>query len=267
MIRLAFIVPILLGCAATLQALAGEETHTIAGQEAGFYFSGRNKPTLVLWHQFDLQTALGIPAGRDSWGGLLQHARGQSLKSQYNILAVDHPWFEAAAARQFEWRRFAQLVFEMHDFLRRRGLRGAVYTMGASAGGALAIFHCDLLPSACQGVVAVGAYHRFDRVDVAGLVLEDCFHGIDLLALNSPGDGLASLQEHVRRSACANISALATAGSDLHGMAWLLGTTGRWHRLAENQPVLRPGATAGAAVQSRRCLCYTVRARHVHTRG
>lgn len=222
MIRLAFIVCFILGSAAPMPALADEETHTIAGQEAGFYFSGLNKPTLVLWHQFDLQTALGIPAGRASWGGLLQHAHGERLQAQYNILAIDHPWFNPAAARQFTWRRFAQLVFEMHEFLRQRGLRDEVYTMGASAGGALAILHCDLLPSACRGVVAIGAYNRFDEVNVAALVLEDCYYGIDLLALNSPGDGMASLQEHVRRSTCANISALATVGSDLHGMAWLL---------------------------------------------
>ncbi len=217
-----FIVIVFFGWAASFQALDGEETHTIAGQEAGFYFSGLNKPTLVLWHQFDLQTALGIPAGRASWEGLLQRAQGERLQAQYNILAIDHPWFNPAAARRFERRRFAQLVFEIHAFLWRRGLKGEFYTMGASAGGALAILHCDLLPSACQGIVTVGAYNRFDEVNVAKLVLEDCYHGIDILVLNSPGDGMASLQEHVRRSSCANISVLATAGSDLHGMAWLL---------------------------------------------
>ena len=236
MLRLAFIVSLILGCAAPMPALAVEETHTIAGQEVGFYFSGLYKPTLVLWHQFDLQTSLGIPAGRASWEGLLQRERGESLQSQYNILAIDHPWFNPAEARQFTWRRFAQLIFKIHNFLRRRGLRRAFYTMGASAGGALAIFHCDLLPSACQGVVAVGAYNRFDGVNVAALVDEDCFHGIDLLALNSPGDGMASLQEHVRRSECANIGALATVDSNLHGMAWLREQPANgavWRRLSQ----------------------------------
>ncbi len=236
MLRLAFIFSLFLGCALPIPALAVEETHTIAGQEVGFYFSGLDKPTLVLWHQFDLQTSLGIPAGRASWEGLLQRERGERLLSQYNILAIDHPWFNPAAAQRFTWRRFAQLVVEIQDFLRRRGLWGGIYTMGASAGGALAILHCDLLPSACQGVVAVGAYIRFDEVDVAALVDEDCFHGINLLALNSPGDGMASLQEHVRRSECANIGALATNDSNLHGMVWLLEQPANgavWGRLSQ----------------------------------
>ena len=36
-----------------LAALEGETAYRIAGQEVGWFFSGVDKPTLILWHQFD----------------------------------------------------------------------------------------------------------------------------------------------------------------------------------------------------------------------
>ena len=82
-------------------ALEGETAYRIAGQEVGWFFSGADKPTLILWHQFDQQTWLGIGRGRDSWESLLAAERGERFKDRYNILALNHPWSDADAAAEF----------------------------------------------------------------------------------------------------------------------------------------------------------------------
>ena len=219
--KLATVVLLVASLGLPVAALEGEATHRIAGHEAGWFFVGADKPTLVLWHQFDQQMWLGIPPGRDSWHDLLSANRGDRFKGSYNVLALNHPWRDAEAASSFSEGRLRVFVSKIHNFLRRRGVSGDIYTMGASAGATLAILHCDMAPRVCQGAVAIGGYHRFRRVDAAGLVLDGCYGDKGLLVLNSQSEGRAALREHIRGHKCDNIGSFVLQDSRLHGMAWL----------------------------------------------
>ena len=199
---------------------APDEIH-IDGHPADLYMADAESPTLILWHQFDGQTGLGVPDGRESWDALLTSERGTALLSRYNILALEHPWRDGRSATRFKKQDLSSLVFALHNTLRRRGLNGEVYTLGASAGGALALLHCAMTPRVCEGAAAIGAYYRFADQDIARLALRRCYADKALLALNSPADGEASLQERIRRSPCQNIQTYAPADGQLHGMAWL----------------------------------------------
>ena len=216
------IIVFLFGCLGLpLAALEGETAYRIAGQDVGWFFSGADKPTLILWHQFDQQMGLGVPTGRDSWENLLSEERGSRFKDSYNILALNHPWHDAEAATHFSPLRLRIFVSRIHNFLRRRGVAGEIYTMGASAGATLAILHCDMVPRVCQGAVAISGYHRFAMVDVSGLVLDGCYDERRLLVLNSQSEGTTALREHIRGHECENVSSFVQQDSLLHGMAWL----------------------------------------------
>lgn len=215
-------------------ALEGEAPFRIAGQEVGWFFSGADNPTLILWHQFDRQMGLGIPPGRDSWETLLAADRGERFQESYNILALNHPWNDAESAAGFSEFRLRAFVSGIHNFLRRQGTMPDVYTMGVSAGATLAILHCEIAPRICQGSVAISGYHRFGAVDVSGLVLEGCYDDKRLLVLNSQSEGMVALREHIRGHECENIGSFVQQGSRLHGMAWLREQTddgGVWGRI------------------------------------
>ena len=112
-----------LGLLAPVAALEGETPYRIAGQEVGWFFSGADDPTLILWHQFDQQMGLGIPRGRDSWEILLAEERGDRFLESYNILALSHPWHDAESALGFSEFRLREYVARIHNFLRRQGGR------------------------------------------------------------------------------------------------------------------------------------------------
>lgn len=221
MSKLTIIALIFVCLRAPVAALEGEIPHRIDGQDVGWFVSGRDAPTLVLWHQFDQQMGLGIMAGRDSWETLLWENRGGRVRGGYNILALNHPWRNAESAKEFSEIRLRAFVAKIHNFLRRKGFTGEIYTMGASAGASLALLHCKIASHKCKGAVAISGYHRLVTVDVSGLVLDDCYDNKRLLVLNSQSDGQVALREHIRGHECDNIGSFVPEGSTLHGMAWL----------------------------------------------
>ena len=207
--------------AASPQAFDAPDEIFIDGHPADLYLADTAAPILILWHQLDGQTALGVPDGRESWRELLTSERGAALLSRYNILALEHPWRNTRDANRFQRQDLSSLVFALHNALRRHGLKGEVFTLGASAGGALALMHCAIVPRVCGGAAVIGAYKQFADQDIKRLALRKCFADKALLVMNSPADGEASLQERIRRSQCPNIVSYAPAGGQLHGMAWL----------------------------------------------